>query len=115
MVDDEKKLREGDFIRFIGLCGASSVYNCAIGSLFEKEKSEQNESFEMLIPLPNIRKMTDGKCNRRKLYLAKNIVPYIFFDDTVIEMDTWRMICNNVREFNKSRSERVAASKKKVR
>ena len=97
LVDDEKnKLTQGDFIRFIGLCWASSIYNCAIGRKFEKEKNQQSASFEMLIPLPNIRKMTDAKCNRRKLYLAKNIVPYMFCDDTIIKTNPWQMIRDGI-------------------
>ena len=98
--DKKNKLSEGDFIRFIGLCCASSVFNCAIGCLFEKEKNEQNDSFEMLVPIPNIRKMTDGRCNRQKLYLAKNIVPYMFSDDTLIDSDPWWMIHEGIREYN---------------
>ena len=31
--------------------------------------------------------MTEGKCNKRKLYFEKNIVPYMFSDDTIIESD----------------------------
>ena len=115
MSEDEKnKLSEGDFIRFIGLCCASSVYNCAIGCLFKKEKNEQNDSFEMLVPIPNIRKMTDGRCNRQKLYLVKNIVPYMFSDDTLIDSDPWWMIREGIREYNRTQYEQVAASKRKV-
>ena len=105
-------MSKGDFLRFIGVLCAASVYRCPSSKFFETRKSD----FRTMLPqVEHIQTLIKTKIHKRRFYLIKKFVPFMFANTNGNDSDHWWMILEGIEAFNKNRLQFVGASKKSLR
>ena len=97
---------QGDFLRFIGILCAASVYRWPSSKFFDKKKSD----FRTVIPqVEHIKTLMKSKMHKRNFYLMKRVLPFMFADENVKDTDPWWMIREGIEAFNKNLLQFVGA------
>ena len=96
-MENKNYVSEGDFLLFLGVLCATSVYRFLESKFFYITKRD----FRIILPLlDHIKTMMRKIMSKKQFYLIKSMLPFMFADQNTKDLDPLWMIYEGIEAFN---------------